>query len=78
MLEITPAATDDNDTGRKRLWHAGLGIPEYWRFDEKGNDHDAKLSGDRLVEGRYEPAAIEEPEDGVLRGHSEVPSLHVP
>ena len=34
VLEIASAATADNDTGKKRLWYAGLGIPEYWRFDE--------------------------------------------
>ena len=77
VLEIASAATADNDTGHKRLWYAGLGIPEYWRFDETGNDHGARLAGDRLVEGRYEPIAIEEPEDGTLQGYSGVLDLHV-
>ena len=77
VLEIASAATADNDTGHKRLWYAGLGITEYWRFDETGNAHGARLAGDRLVEGRYEPVAIEEPEDGVLQGYSEVLGLNV-
>ena len=77
VLEIASAATAGNDTGHKRLWYAGLGIPEYWRFDETGNDHGTKLAGDRLAEGRYEPIAIEEPEDGVLQGYSVALNLHV-
>ena len=77
VLEIASAATADNDTGHKRLWYAGLGITEYWRFDETGNAHGARLAGDRLVEGLYEPVAIEEPEDGVLQGYSEVLGLNV-
>ena len=48
--------------------YAALGIPEYWRFDETGKFHGARLAGDRLVQGRYEPVAIEEVEDGVLQG----------
>ena len=77
VLEFASAATAGNDTGHKRLWYAGLWIPEYWRFDETGNDHGARLAGDRLAEGRYEPIAIEEPEDGVLQGYSGVLNLHV-
>ena len=77
VLEIASAATEDNDTGHKRRWYAGLGIPEYWQFDETGDDHGARLSGDRLVAGRYEPVVIEEPEDGVLQGYIEVLGLQV-
>ena len=77
VLEIAPTVTADNDTGHKRLWYAGLGVPEYWRVDEASNDHGAKLAGDRLVEGRYEAVAIEEPADDVLQGYSKVLDLHV-
>ena len=77
VLEIASAATADNDTGHKRLWYAALGIAEYWRFDKTGEHHGTKLASDRLVEGRYEPAAIEEPEDGALQEYSEVLGLHV-
>ena len=52
MLEIASASTADSDTGQKRLWYAGLGIADYRRFDETGNDHGAELVGDWLEEGR--------------------------
>ena len=39
--------------------------------------HGTSLAGDRLVEGRYEPVATLEPEDGVLQGYSEVLGLYV-
>ena len=47
-------------------------IPEYWRFDATGDFHGARLAGDRLVDGRYEPIDIAELADEVLQGHSEV------
>ena len=55
-------------TNRPR--YAALAIPEYWRFDETGDFHGSRLAGDRLVDGRYEPIAVEEVEDGVLQGYS--------
>ena len=77
VLEIASPETADNDTGHKRRWYAGLRIPEYWRFDETGHHHGTKLAGDRLVDGQYEPISIEEPDDGVLQGYSNVLGLHV-
>ena len=35
----------------KRAAYAGLGIPEYWRFDETGDFHGTRLAGDRLETG---------------------------
>ena len=32
-------------------------MAEYWRFDETGEFHGARLGGDILVEGRYEPVS---------------------
>ena len=52
-----------------------LGISEYWRFDETGDFHGTRLAGDRLAEGRYEPIAIEELEEGILQGYSAVLGL---
>ena len=65
VMEIASRRTDVLDKPAK---YAALGIPEYWRFDETGKFHGARLAGDRLVQGRYEPVAIEEVEDGVLQG----------
>ena len=59
----------------KRTAYAGLAIPEYWRFDQTGEFHGTRLSGDRLVDGRYEPVPIEMVEEGVLQGYSRVLNL---
>ena len=77
VLEVASASTGDEDTGPKRLDYEALGITEYWRFDETGEHHGTKLAGDRLVEGRYEPIAIEELADGVLQGYSAALNLHL-
>ena len=42
-----------------------------------GRYHGARLAGDRLVDGRYEPIAIKELEDGVLEGYSAVLNLRI-
>ena len=51
MLEVASESTANVDTGVKRDDYAALGIAEYWRFDETGEHHGARLTGDRLVEG---------------------------
>ena len=70
VMEIASERTGKNDVEDKPARYAALGIPEYWRFDETGGFHGSRLAGDRLVDGQYEPIAIEEVEDGVLQGHS--------
>ena len=70
VMEIASESTADVDTGVKREYYAELGIPEYWRFDKTGQYHGARLAGDRLVDGQYEPIPIEEPEEGILQGYS--------
>ena len=75
VLEVASESTGEVDTGPKRDDYAALGIPEYWRFDETGEHHLAKLAGDRLAEDRYEPVTVETLPDGVLRGYSAVLDL---
>ena len=70
VMEIASERTGKNDVEDKPARYAALGIPEYWRFDETGDFHGSRLAGDRLVDGQYEPIAIEEVEDGVLQGYS--------
>ena len=70
VLEVASERTGDLDVGAKRVDYLALGIGEYWRFDETGAYHGARLDGDRLVEGRYEPIEIEELPGGVLQGYS--------
>ena len=77
VLEIASRDTGRNDIREKRDWYAALGIPEYWRFDETGAYHRAKLGGDRLVNGEYQPIPIETLADGALQGYSPVLNLHL-
>ena len=72
VLEIASPSTASHDRGEKRQKYEALGVQEYWRFDDAGVLLRTKLAGDRLVNGRYEPIPIEELEDGVLQGYSEV------
>ena len=76
VLEIASPATGHIDVGAKREFYQALRIPEYWRFDATGEFHGARLTGDRLVDGRYEPIDIADLPDGVLQGHSLVMSLN--
>ena len=77
VMEIASRRTGRTDVEYKPARYAALGIPEYWRFDETGEFHGTRLAGDRLVEGRYEPIAIEEVEAGVLQGYSAALGLFV-
>ena len=70
VMEIASRRTGETDVEDKPARYAGLGIPDYWRFDETGQFHGTMLAGGRLVDGRYEPVAIEEVEGGVLQGYS--------
>ena len=77
VLEVASRSTGREDTGPKRRDYEALGIFEYWRFDETGEFHRTRLAGDRLVDGEFQPIAIEELADGSLQGYSEVLNLHI-
>ena len=77
VLEVASETTGDEDTGPKRGDYEALGVSEYWRFDATGEYHGTKLAGDRLVNGRYEPIAIEELPGGVLQGYSAALNIHL-
>ena len=76
-LKIASRHTGSVDTGEKRRYYEELGVAEYWRFDETGEYHGARLGGDILVEGRYEPVPIEELDGGILQGYSAVLNLNL-
>jgi hypothetical protein len=75
VLEIASTATGRIDVGAKREFYQRLLIPEYWRFDATGEFHGARLAGDRLVNGQYQPIEIAELTDAVRQGHSGVLNL---
>ena len=77
VLEIASRSTGSADANEKRAAYAALSIPEYWRFDETGQYHGARLAGDRLVQGRYEPILVEELDDGSLQGYSPALNLNL-
>ena len=78
VLEVASPTTGRVDYTDKRLDYERFGIAEYWRFDPSGGEyHDAALAGDLLVDGRYEPIAIETLDDNRLRGFSEALGLYV-
>ena len=77
VMEVVSPSSGRTDRVEKRDDYAALGIPEYWRFDERGRVSEERLAGDRLVEGRYEPIPIETVSDGVLQGYSAVLGLNL-
>ena len=77
VLEVASRSTGSEDTGPKRDDYAALGILEYWRFDATGEFHGARLAGDRLVDGAYQPIPIDELDDAVLQGYSAALNLNL-
>lgn len=76
VLEVASRSTGLVDVTDKRVEYARLGIVEYWRFDETGEYHGARLGGDRLVDGEYVSVELEELADGSLRGYSAALDLY--
>lgn len=78
VLEVASPTTGRADYTDKRTDYERFGVGEYWRFDPSGGEyHDAALAGDLLVDGVYQPIAIEMLSDDRLRGYSEALGLYV-
>ena len=77
VLEIASPRTGEIDTRDKPGDYATLGIPEYWRFDETGQYHGARLAGDRLEDDRYVPIPLEQLAEDILEGYSAVLNLNI-
>ena len=75
VMEFASPSTRGNDNGEKREFYAGLGVLEYWRFDETEDAESVRLVGERLVEGVYQPLPIDVLAEGVLEGYS--PALNL-
>ncbi len=77
VLEIASRSTGRADIRAKRDDYAALGISEYWRFDETGRYHGARLAGDRLVDGVYVPIPIAELAADIRQGYSAALNLNL-
>ena len=77
VLEIASRLTGRVDVGEKVDFYAGVGVLEYWRFDETGEFHGTRLGEDRLAEGMYQPIVVDELPDGELRGYSTALGLYL-
>ena len=75
ILEVASEKTRTFDRITKREIYAGLEVLEYWRFDETPTQANPGLAGDRLVDGEYQPVAINLLPYGRLRGYSAVLNL---
>ena len=77
VLEVASRGTGRRDRWAKREDYLAMEIPEYWRFDETGNYHGARLGGDLLVEGQYQPIPIETLAEDILQGYSPALNLYI-
>ncbi len=77
VMEVASRSTGRRDIGEKRDYYERIGVPEFWRFDETGRFHGARLGGDRLVNGRYVPVTLEELPNGDLQGFCEILNLFI-
>ena len=76
VMEVASPSTASNDLRRKRDLYAGLGIAEYWRLDPTdGELYGQPLTGERLVDGEYQPLELHNEEDGSISAYSEVLDL---
>ena len=76
VLEVASESTSHADVQRKPGIYAGIGVPEYWRFDPTGGRyHGEPLYGGRLVDGEYRTIDLTTEPDGILKGYSEIIEL---
>ena len=78
VLEMASQSTARNDVGPKRLLYERLGIGEYWRFDATGGRlYGEPLTGERLVDGRYQPIELTIQGNGSIRSYSPTIDAHL-
>ena len=76
VMEMASRSTAANDLGHKRDLYESLEIAEYWRLDPTGGElYGQPLTGERLVDGAYEPYEAQIRADGSVRSDSELLGL---
>ena len=75
-LEMASRSTAANDMGRKRDLYESLEIAEYWRLDPTGGElYGQPITGERLINGFYEPYEVQIRADGSVASDSELLGL---
>ena len=75
-MEMASPSTAANDMGHKRDLYARIGIAEYWRLDPTGGDlYGQPITGERLIDGFYEPYEVRAESDGSVTSYSELLDL---
>ena len=78
VLEIASKSTSERDETAKRAGYAEYGVPEYWRFDPTEAElYEARLAGDRLVDGEYRPIPVVPVGEAMYRGYSPALNLYL-
>ncbi len=73
VVEVGSRDTHRRDLLEKRALYQSLGVSEYWRFDPTGGDYYGQpITGERLVEGEYQPYPLRASSDGSVRVYSEL------
>ena len=76
VMEMASPSTAANDLGRKRDLYAELDIPEHWRLDPTGGElYGQPITGERLIDGVYEPYEVHTEADGSVTSYSEALDL---
>ena len=76
VMEMASPSTAANDMGHKRDLYARIGIAEYWRLDPTGGDlYGQPITGERLIDGFYEPYEVRAESDGSVTSYSELLDL---
>ena len=82
VLEVASPSTARNDETTKRDIYAGMGVPEYWRYDptefvapDRRPLYTVPLIGEVLVNGAYQALEIAPGPEGCIMGFS--PALGV-
>ncbi len=77
ILEVASRRTASDDLAGKMDYYERMGVGEYWLYDRDGRFYRFILRGYRLVNGKYEPIAVDEIAPGVFQGHSVALNLNL-
>ena len=77
VLEVASRRSAAEDPGPKKDYYERIGVGELWLYDSAGEFYGFTLRGYRLVEGRYEPIAVDEIAPGALQGYSAALNLNL-